>query len=300
MERVIMRSPASPSFLGLVPVVLLASAANVHAAPVSFRNDVMAVLSKAGCNQGACHGNFNGKGGFKLSLRGQDPVADFESLTRDMLGRRIDAHQPAASLILAKATAFVPHEGGRRFAVDAPEYGLLFRWLREGARPDPSGAAELRRIEVTPTSQVLIEPADRVQLRVKATYSDGSVRDVTRLAVYEPSNTNASVSMDGEAERQRMGETAILVRYLDQRATVQLAFVPARAQLLVAQGPREQLHRPPHFHQAQGTAHAPVGPLLRQRLSAAGLPRHDRPGADGGRGAGLPRRPRAGQARPPD
>ena len=53
-------------------------------ATVSFRNDVMAVLSKAGCNAGACHGNKNGKGGFKLSLRGQDPDLDYDALTRDV------------------------------------------------------------------------------------------------------------------------------------------------------------------------------------------------------------------------
>src|SRR6267378_3583785 len=93
--------------------------------PVSFRNDVMAVLSKAGCNQGACHGNQNGKNGFKLSLRGEDPAFDFAALTRDTLGRRTDALRPTDSLVLLKATATIPHEGGRRFAVDSPEYAIL-------------------------------------------------------------------------------------------------------------------------------------------------------------------------------
>src|SRR4051794_21255545 len=77
---------------------------------VSFRNDVMAVLSKGGCNAGACHGNQNGKGGFKLSLRGQDPAADFAALTRDALARRTDPHRPVDSLVLLKGTASVPHE----------------------------------------------------------------------------------------------------------------------------------------------------------------------------------------------
>src|SRR5713101_950847 len=79
--------------------------------PVSFRNDVMAILSKAGCNQGACHGNQNGKNGFKLSLRGEDPEFDFASLTRDTLGRRSNPYRPASSLLLLKATAAEPHEG---------------------------------------------------------------------------------------------------------------------------------------------------------------------------------------------
>jgi len=82
-------------------------AARVRAESVSFQNEVMAVLSRAGCNQGACHGNQNGKNGFKLSLRGQDPEFDYLALTRDMLGRRTDAARPADSLILRKATATV-------------------------------------------------------------------------------------------------------------------------------------------------------------------------------------------------
>src|SRR5215469_1765089 len=129
------------------------------AAPVSFRNDVMAVLSRAGCNQGACHGNQNGKNGFKLSLRGQDPDFDLDALTRDTLGRRTNRLHPEDSLILAKTTGTVPHEGGKRFDRDSPEYRLLVRWIAEGLRPDPPGAAVLRRLEVTPRQRVLIEPA---------------------------------------------------------------------------------------------------------------------------------------------
>src|SRR5579883_2609393 len=104
----------------------------VQAEPVSFRNDVMAVLSRAGCNQGACHGNQNGKNGFKLSLRGQDPGFDFDALTRDTLGRRTDRLHPEDSLILAKATGRVPHEGGKRFDAESQEYQLLRHWIAEG------------------------------------------------------------------------------------------------------------------------------------------------------------------------
>src|SRR5216117_1914162 len=95
---------------------------------VSFRNEVMAVLSRAGCNQGTCHGNQNGKNGFKLSLRGEDPAFDLAALTRDMHGRRTNRHRPGDSLILLKAVAAVPHEGGKRFAAGSLEYDLLSRW----------------------------------------------------------------------------------------------------------------------------------------------------------------------------
>src|ERR1700736_3224069 len=93
--------------------------------PVSFRREVMAVLSRAGCNQGTCHGNLHGKGGFKLSLRGEDADKDWTALTRDQSGRRLNLHNPDASLILQKATARVPHEGGQRFAVGSSEYNIV-------------------------------------------------------------------------------------------------------------------------------------------------------------------------------
>src|SRR5438270_8133641 len=114
-----MTSPRLALLLLLVPTAVRAEP------PVSFRNDVMAVLSRAGCNQGACHGNLNGKGGFKLSLRGEDPAWDYGVLTRDNLGRRINTLAPDDSLILRKPTATIAHEGGRRFAVESPEYRLL-------------------------------------------------------------------------------------------------------------------------------------------------------------------------------
>src|SRR5688572_2968939 len=95
----------------------------------SFRNDVMAVLSKAGCNAGTCHGNKNGKGGFKLSLRGQDPDIDYLTLTRDLMARRVNRLQPEESLILLKPTGRIAHEGGARFDRESLEYGILRDWI---------------------------------------------------------------------------------------------------------------------------------------------------------------------------
>src|SRR5438874_12437983 len=108
-------------------IALLACSAIVFcdramAAEVSFRNDVMAVFAKAGCNAGACHGNKNGKGGFKLSLRGQDPDFDYAVLTRDLFARRTNLIDPDHSLVLLKPTTQVPHEGGLRFRTDSLEY----------------------------------------------------------------------------------------------------------------------------------------------------------------------------------
>ena len=193
---------------------------------VSFRNDVMAVLSKAGCNAGACHGNANGKAGFKLSLRGEDPENDLRVLTRDQLGRRSNPMDPDASLLLMKATTQLAHEGGLRFKKDSSEYRMLRNWIAAGARDDGATARKLNRIEASPTEKVLIEPATGMDLRVNAFFSDGTTRDVTSLAVYEAANGVAKVSADGKISRERDGETVVIVRYLNGQAPVRVAFVP--------------------------------------------------------------------------
>src|SRR5207244_4012279 len=113
---------------------------------VSFRNDVMAVLSKAGCSAGTCHGNKNGKGGFKLSLRGQDPDVDYLTLTRDLFARRIDSIEPQQSLILLKPTAQVAHEGGLRFKQCSEEYEIRSRWIAQGMPSDLASAPKRARI----------------------------------------------------------------------------------------------------------------------------------------------------------
>src|SRR2546426_8794873 len=114
-------------------VFCVPATARVQAQSVSFRNEVMAVLSRAGCNQGACHGNQNGKNGFKLSLRGEDPGFDLAALTRDTFGRRSSVLQPAESLLLLKPIGAIPHEGGKRFGTDSAEYAILYRWIKEGS-----------------------------------------------------------------------------------------------------------------------------------------------------------------------
>lgn len=195
---------------------------------VSFRHEVMAVLSRAGCNMGACHGNQNGKNGFKLSLRGEDPAFDLLALTRDTQARRVNLLDPATSLILAKATGGVPHEGGKRFGTRSTEYALLRNWIRQGARDDPQGTASLHSLQVTPDVSVLLAPDRSVQLRVQATFSDNKTREVTPLAVYELSSNIARVDEDGFVRGEQSGSLTVLVRYLDQQRAVRLDFVPPR------------------------------------------------------------------------
>src|SRR6185369_12294593 len=126
----------------------IAAAQSVRQMPVSFCNDVMAVLAKAGCNAGTCHGNKNGKGGFKLSLRGQDPDLDYVTLTRDLFSLRIDSLEPEKSLILLKPTTQVSHEGGLRFAKGAVEYQILRQWIAAGMADDLRSSPQLQRIVV--------------------------------------------------------------------------------------------------------------------------------------------------------
>ena len=196
--------------------------------PVSFRNDVMAVLSKAGCNAGACHGNRNGKAGFKLSLRGQDPEADFAALTRDMYARRTNPMDPDQSLVLLKPTAQISHQGGKRFGTDSLEYHILRRWIAAGLPHDSDSTPVVERLEVTPGRQILIDPHNELRIKAIAIFSDGSRRDVSNLAVYEQSTELAKISADGLVKRQRMGEMAVVVRYLQCQQVVQLAFIPSR------------------------------------------------------------------------
>jgi hypothetical protein len=198
------------------------------AEPVRFDVEVMAVLSRAGCNQGACHGNLNGKGGLKLSLRGEDPNRDYAVLTRDNLGRRINTLSPDDSLILRKPTATIAHEGGRRFAVDSPEYRILRDWIAAGT-PRDSAAPKLLSLEVNPAERIVVEPEEHVPLHVRARWADGPATDVTSLACFEASNPEvAAVDPGGMAHKLQDGETVIAVRFLQKQATVRLAFVPAR------------------------------------------------------------------------
>jgi len=200
----------------------------VHAGEVSFRNDVMAVLSKAGCNAGGCHGNASGKAGFKLSLRGQDPDLDYVALTRDQFGRRVNPLEAEQSLMLLKATTAMAHEGGKRFATNTPEYLTLLSWISKGTPNDLETASKLVRLEVSPTEQFLVEPKSEVQIQATAYFSDGTKRDVTGQAVYEAANQIVKISPQGLAKREAFGESTVLVRYLDQQRPVRIAFIPAR------------------------------------------------------------------------
>jgi len=189
---------------------------------------VMAVLSKAGCNLGACHGNFNGKGGFRLSLRGEDPAADYAALLRQVDQRRVNLLDPEASLILQKPTGQVVHQGGLRFNRDSIEYEILRNWIASGAPGPSTDFHQLVSLGVTPREPILIDPVESVQLQVTAHFADGSKRDVTGLACYEATNRNVTIEHDGLIRREKLGQSTVLVRYLTEQLAVRLAFLPTQ------------------------------------------------------------------------
>lgn len=193
--------------------------------PPSFNNEVMAVLSKAGCNTGTCHGNANGKGGLKLSLRGQAPDEDYLTLSRKSGARRIALLRPDESLLLRKPLMSIPHEGGRRFEPDSQEYRILRDWISSGLPKDADTAATLVSLSVSPAHKTIYAPEDAVSIRATATFTDGNTRDVTELSVFESSATFVSVSPDGTATFEQPGMTTVTVRYLSQQLPVRLEYV---------------------------------------------------------------------------
>ena len=198
----------------ITAVVLTLLAVEKPATGWSFRNHVIPVLTKMGCNQGACHGALAGKGGFKLTLRGYDPELDYDALTRQSLARRVSLAEPSESLILRKATFATPHGGGKRFAKDSLEYRVIQEWIVAGA-PGPSPHdKEVTRISVEPASRVLTAGAEQ-PLKVTAHYSDGSSDDVTRWAKFSSTDEGVATVDDatGVAKMNGPGEAAITVWY---------------------------------------------------------------------------------------
>ena len=197
--------------------------------PVGFRRDVVAAMNVGGCNAGACHGTPSGKNGFKLSLRGFDPAADFLQLTREQFGRRTDKHNPTQSLLLLKGIGAVPHEGGQRFGATSVPGEVMTAWLAEGLKDDAATLPALKKIDVTPAARLMHAPGKWQQLAVVATFADGAARDTTRLTVFSSSDPSiADVTPTGMVEFKRSGEVAILCRYLEELVAVRITYLEPR------------------------------------------------------------------------
>ena len=218
-------------FSVVVLLILFGSAAfGEEDRAVSFVNDVMPVLTKAGCNAGVCHAKAGGgQNGFQLSLLGFEFQEDYEHLVKEGRGRRLFPAAPERSLLLMKAVGTMPHGGGVRLQRDSEGYELILNWIRQGAAYDGGSALQLTSIEVQPKRGTVMRNAAQ-QLKAVAKYADGSERDVTRFALFESNDKSmADVAAGGLVQISDIpGKVAIMVRY-QGRVAVFNASVPLGA-----------------------------------------------------------------------
>ena len=197
------------------------------ATPVDYLRDIRPILNKSGCASAACHASQYGKGGFKLSVFGFDPQADYEAMARDSRQRRVNLASPEQSLLLRKPAMHMPHGGGRKLPDSSHSYETLRRWIAEGARPSHSTEEEtvVAKLEVFPQRRIS-QINDMQQLRVQATYADGLVRDVTALARYDSTDDGIlSVDEDGVVQVHGKGQAGVMIR-LEGETAVSMFVVP--------------------------------------------------------------------------
>jgi WD40 repeat protein len=193
-----------------------------------FIRDVNPILSRLGCNNGTCHGSAKGKNGFKLSLRGYDPLVDVRALTDDLAARRNNGASPDDSLMLMKSTGAVPHVGGQVIRPGEPYYRIMRSWIAAGAVLD-SATPRVAKIDVFPHNPVIQREGSRQQIRVIATYQDGRRRDVTREAFLESGNMEiATADRTGVMLAVRRGEAPVLARYEGAYASTTLTVMGDR------------------------------------------------------------------------
>ena len=205
----------------------IAAQATLHVAtdsPVAFDREVISTLTRSGCNLGTCHGNLHGKGGFRLSLRGDDPIFDYYRLAVEFGQRRIDPFDPSKSLILTKATAALAHQGGKRFSEDSSHYKAILDWIDQGALQ--SSAPSVTSLEVFPANQRIVQGNRLARIIVQARFADGTVRDVTRWSRLEPSlPSGVEVQGDGTIQAEHAMDLSIGAIYLDGRSASRIVFL---------------------------------------------------------------------------
>lgn len=192
----------------------------IESPELDFHYSVQPVLSKAGCNMGACHASQHGKGGFVLSVFGYDPSKDFSSIVKDQLQRRVDYIRPENSLFVLKPTSQVPHGGGKRIQVGSVMHDTLVQWVSGGAQGPAKDSPVVVDLVATPGRRVA-EVGSTQQLQITATYSDGAARDVTALARYDSLDDGLlKVSTAGLIETLGRGQAGVMVRFEGQATTV--------------------------------------------------------------------------------
>lgn len=210
---------------------------------IDFHNDLVPVFTKIGCNAGACHGAALGRGGFKLSLYGSNPLADYDAIVRHREGRLINLVDPTASLLLQKPTESIAHGGGYRFDFGDEASNRIVNWIQQGAtyRPSPTArpAKTLHHVEFSPT-QLVTSLDQPTKLRATAHYADGTSDDVTRWTIFKAEDTSA-ISIDettAETRVLRRGRHIVVARYLHEVAPIELVVPLNDARPNIADAPR--------------------------------------------------------------
>jgi len=182
--------------------------------PINFPNEIVPIFTKLGCNGGGCHGKASGQNGFKLALLGFVPEEDYEYLVKEGRGRRLFPAAPDQSLLLLKAINKLPHGGGQRLEPESHEYRLIRRWILQGMPYGSDSDPKVTSIEVLPRSRAMIRGGEQ-QIKVVAHYTDGSTRDVTRMAQYDANDPEmAEVTPEGVVKTLDLtGDVAIMARY---------------------------------------------------------------------------------------
>ncbi len=205
---------------GLTASVAITVEKFTEVVPINFANQIAPIFTKTGCNGGGCHGKSAGQNGFRLSLLGFEPAEDYEHLVKEARGRRLFPAAPDRSLLLLKGAAILPHGGGKRLDPDSDDYRMLVRWMAQGMPYGSTNDPSVDRVEVLPRERVMSLGGEQ-QLVVLAHYTDGSVEDVTRGALYEPNDKDmARVDEEGFVKLfQQPGDVAVMVRYQAKVAT---------------------------------------------------------------------------------
>ncbi len=223
---------------------------------ISFETDVLPILTKAGCNTGACHGAAAGRGGLRLSLFASGPEADFAAIVHAMEGRRVNVQKPEASLIFRKPAGYLDHGGSVVFAEDSSEANTLLEWIRQGAARGP--VRRVTRLQVMPAGHLCRQLPETVPMRITADFSDGTTEDVTARARIVSADTSAiSVNMDESLTVHRAGQHLVIVRFLNSVVPVRIRAPYGNAVEVPAS---EALANPIDVH-------------IRQVLSEMGIPR---------------------------
>jgi hypothetical protein len=240
---------------GLTATLPVAVEQFTTAVPINFPNQIVPIFTKTGCNGGGCHGKSAGQNGFRLSLLGFEPAEDYEHLVKEARSRRLFPAAPERSLLLLKGTAALPHGGGKRLDPDADDYRLLVRWMSQGMPYGSTNDPTVDRLEVVPKERIMSLGGEQ-QLVVLAHYTDGSVEDVTRGALYEPNDKDmARTDETGHVKLfNQPGDVAVMVRYQAKVSTFR-ATIPLGA-------PVASLPAPKNF----------IDELVFKKLKTVGMP----------------------------